>query len=142
MPADKKDELAAKQLARIASLCVDALIIGMTCRTKKTETPESGRSPIWKRNPAKYMDDYFSSLEIPKIVYRCVGKYTGSRNGRLGSSHEGSGAKACSVFVGAASSKGSADTLKLSDAYRIAAGQKLRLYLRRHYYSRTACQKG
>jgi len=121
MPADKKDELAAKQLARIASLCVDALIV---YDLQDEEDRNAGERPfpyLETEDPAKYMDEYFSSLEIPKIVYRCVGKYTGAEMEDW--VHPTKAGDRYSVFVGAASSKGSADSLKLSDAYRIAAGR-------------------
>jgi hypothetical protein len=121
MPADKKDELAAKQLARIASLGIDALIV-YDLQDEEDRTAEERPFPyLDTEDPAKYMEDYFSSLAIPKIVYRCVGKY--SRSEMEEWVHPSEEQDRYSVFVGAASSKGSAESLKLSDAYRIAAGR-------------------
>lgn len=120
MPADKKDELAAKQLARIESLGVDALIV-YDLQDEEDRNPAERPFPYLEtEDPAKYLDDYFASLAIPKVVYRCVGKYTRADMEDWVRPPEGQ--DRYSVFVGAASSGGHAGTLKLSDAYGIAAG--------------------
>ncbi len=121
MPPDKKDELAAKQLARITSLGVDALIV---YDLQDEADRNSGERPfpyLETEDPAVYMRNYFSSLEIPEIVYRCVGKYTRAEMEDWVRPPEGEARY--SVFVGAASSGNSRDSLKLPDAYRIAAGR-------------------
>jgi hypothetical protein len=121
MPADKKAELAAKQFARIASLGVDALIV---YDLQDEEDRNAGERPfpyLETEDPAKYMEDSFSQLRIPKIIYRCVGKYTGAEMEVW--VHPPEGRDRYSVFVGAASSRSGTDSLKLPDAYRIAAGR-------------------
>ena len=121
MPSDRKDELAAKQLARIASLGVDALIVYDLQDEEDRNSEERPFPYLETEDPARYMEDYFSTLEIPKIVYRCVGKYTETEMENWVRPPEGQ--DRYSVFVGAASSMRSTDSLKLPDAYRIAAGR-------------------
>ena len=68
-------EIAAKQSARISSLPIDGLIIydlqDETARTNEERPFEFVRTV----DPSVYSHHYLASVEVPKIVYRCVGNY-------------------------------------------------------------------
>ena len=65
-----------------------------------------------------YSQDYLMALEIPKIIYRSVGKY--SRPGLSEFIHAASPEKHLTVFVGA-SSKSQSVTLSMGEAYALKA---------------------
>lgn len=72
---EKIRSIAAKQVERISSLDIDALIIydvqDESDRTKE-ERPFEFESFV---DPSLYANDYLKELDIPKVVYRCVGNY-------------------------------------------------------------------
>lgn len=72
---DKIREIAGKQLGRISGLPIDGLIVydiqDETARTKEERPFEF----IHTVDPSYYSRHYLKSLEVPRVVYRCVGNY-------------------------------------------------------------------
>ena len=72
---ERVEEISLKQLERIKDLTIDGLIIydiqDETARTNEERPFEF----IHTVDPALYSRHYLKALEVPKIVYRCVGNY-------------------------------------------------------------------
>ena len=73
---DELREIAAKQIERVADLGVDGLIL-YDIQPETERTAEERPFPFMQTvDPALYAREYLSGLDLPKVVYRCVGKYT------------------------------------------------------------------
>lgn len=111
-PEEKIIEITNRHIARISSLDIDGLIVydiqDESARTKEARTFEFIRTV----DPAIYSYSYLKSLDVPKIVYRCVGSYSEEEfTDWLEADPDG-----LTVFVGVASVAQSVK-LKLPDAY-------------------------
>ena len=125
--ADKIAEVAEKQIERIQALDIDVLIV-YDIQDDAERTQEERPFPFLQTvDAALYANEYLKALPIPKIVYRCVGKYTPeeltawltapyTREDRF------------SVFVGA-SSRNQEVSLNMADAYQLKARYNPALYL-------------
>ena len=119
-------EIAEKQRARVAGLDVDGLILyDIQPETERTNV-ERPFPFLATLDPDHYHREYLADLRLPKIVYRCVGKYSPDefRGWLEAESQARSGAKAgardenLSVFVGAASREQTTN-LSMSAAYAL-----------------------
>lgn len=112
--SEKISRTAEKQMARIRGLKVDGLIL-YDIHDEKDRNKEERTFPFLETvDPQVYSEEYLSSLDIPRIIYRCVGKYeVGVFKNWLDDSSKRDNH---SVFVGAAS-RNQKIKLKLTDAY-------------------------
>lgn len=114
--SEKVREIAARQIERLSDLGIDGLIL-YDIQDEASRTYEERPFPfIETLDSFSYSREYLSSLEIPKIIYRSVGKY--SRAELSGFLTDLSPRDNLTVFVGA-SSGDQAVTTSLGDAYRI-----------------------
>ena len=109
---EKIQEIAGRQIKRIKQLDIDALVI-YDIQDESDRTDEKRVFDFIETvDPSVYANEYLKELEIPKIVYRCVGNY--DKANFVDWLH--SGIDQYSVFVGT-SSKSQAITISLGDAY-------------------------
>lgn len=74
--AEKVAEIAQKQYERINSIDIDALII-YDVQDEASRVSEERPFPFLPTiDPIIYSKDYLKELKVPKILYRCVGKYS------------------------------------------------------------------
>lgn len=116
--------IANRQIERIKQLDIDGLIIydiqDESARTNEKRTFDF----IHTVDPSDYSKNYLSALDVPRIVYRCVGNYDKEAfETWVKESNE-----AYSVFVGAASRKQTV-TMSLSDAYDIHKNMECKFLL-------------
>lgn len=110
-------EISQKQVERIKNIDVDGLII-YDIQDEIDRQKEKRPFPfIETLDPDLYNEEYLKNLAVPKIIYRCVGKYDENQFSKWIKSDKDS--DRFSVFVGASSSKQEVK-LKLSEAYRIS----------------------
>jgi hypothetical protein len=115
---DRIAEIAALQVQRLQSLNIDGLIL-YDIQDEKSRISEKRPFPfIETLDSFFYSQEYLSSLSVPKVVYRSVGKY--SREELSQFLAQASDKDYLTVFVGA-SSKEQEVTLSLSDAYKLKA---------------------
>lgn len=115
---DKLLEIAQKQTERINSIDVDALVI-YDIQDEADRTNDQRTFPFMETvDPGVYAENYLAAVNLPKIVYRCVGKYTQEQLAEW----TDTGQRVYSVFVGAAS-KTQQVKLSLKDALRHFSGQ-------------------
>lgn len=113
---EKINEVAQKQIERINSLDIDGLVL-YDLQDEKDRNPKDRPFPFLETiDPYTYSTEYLKDIKVPKIIYRCVGKYTQDCFRRLIKPVDGE--DSFSVFVGAAS-RNQTVHLKLSDAYKI-----------------------
>lgn len=109
---EKIREIAKRQIERIKQLDIDALILydvqDEADRTQEKRTFDFIRTV----DPSLYANEYLKELDIPKVVYRCVGNYDHQEF----SQWLNSGIDDYSVFVGTASS-GQEVKITLDEAY-------------------------
>ncbi|WP_410499923.1 methylenetetrahydrofolate reductase [Chitinibacter sp. S2-10] len=98
-PPEKIAEIAALQIERIAPLGVDGLVL-YDIQDEADRTDVTRPFPFLATlDPLVYSHDYLVALDVPKINYRCVGKYSPDVfRADLAAMADG-----VSVFVGAAS---------------------------------------
>lgn len=113
---EKVKETAQKQIKRIEALDIDGLIL-YDLQDEAERSPEERPFPFLTTiDPSTYNKDYLSALKVPKILYRCVGKYTDAEMQQwLLDNRETDN---CSVFVGAASRKQSIQ-MSMNRAYAL-----------------------
>ncbi|MCH4887318.1 5,10-methylenetetrahydrofolate reductase [Acidaminobacter sp. JC074] len=119
-PPKKKTEhekvcrIAEKQMTAVESIGVDGLVL-YDIHDEKDRIDEERPFPFLETiDPVVYSKDYMHDLNVPRIVYRCVGKY--SSDDLCDWLQDPNRFDHYSVFVGAASSKQEVP-LKLGDAY-------------------------
>lgn len=113
---EKIKEISAKQIERIKDLDIDGLVI-YDIQDEKDRIEDDRPFPFIETiDPLEYSNEYLQDLKIPKIIYRCVGKYTSSQFRKL--IEPTTGQDMFSVFVGAAS-RNQKVPLRLSEAYEI-----------------------
>jgi hypothetical protein len=75
---EKISEIAAKQIERICNLAVDGLVI-YDIQDEADRNGEARPFPFLQTvDSTVYANDYLRELRMPKIIYRCVGKYSKS----------------------------------------------------------------
>ncbi|MFK8066967.1 MAG: methylenetetrahydrofolate reductase [Gammaproteobacteria bacterium] len=73
--SEKLQEVSALQLERIKSLSIDGLII-YDIQDEESRTTDKRPFPFLETlDSYSYSKDYLSTLDVPKIIYRSVGKY-------------------------------------------------------------------
>ncbi len=123
---EKIKEISEKQIERIKSLNIDALVI-YDIQDEKDRIEDNRPFPFIETiDPLTYSNEYLQDLHIPKIIYRCVGKYTSSQFSKLIQSTAEK--DMFSVFVGAAS-RNQEVPLRLSEAYKICKAANPNLIL-------------
>lgn len=124
--SDKIAEIAAKQVERIRDLDIDGLVI-YDIQDEADRVQEKRPFPFLPTvEPTLYANKYLKALQVPKIIYRCVGKY--SRDELMRWTTTTSKEDRFSVFVGASSPKKRVG-LELSEAYRIKTQYNPALFL-------------
>jgi len=114
--AEKVEEISARQIQRLKGLSIDGLII-YDIQDETSRTSEERPFPFMETlDSFLYSRDHLSSLSIPKVIYRSVGKYSGAELSKFltNSSPEND----ITVFVGA-SSKTQEVTMSVGDAYKL-----------------------
>lgn len=113
---EKIKEISDKQIERIKDLNIDGLVI-YDIQDEKDRIEDNRPFPFIETiDPLTYSNEYLKELDLPKIIYRCVGKYTSSQFSNLIESNAGQ--DMFSVFVGAAS-RNQEVSLRLTEAYEI-----------------------
>ena len=113
---EKLGEISSKQVARLQSLKIDGLVL-YDIQDEKSRTSEQRPFPfIETLDSSTYSEKYLTSLSIPKIIYRAVGKYSKPELSKFLANT--SPTNNLTVFVGAAS-KSQAVTLSITDAYKL-----------------------
>ncbi|MGO4369285.1 methylenetetrahydrofolate reductase [Paenibacillus sp. MCAF20] len=114
---EKMNEIAQKQRERLSSLELDGLIL-YDVQEEDARTGEERPFPYLETmDPNTFCKEYLSELDVPKIIYRCVGNNTEEEmsNWVLGEREQ----DRYSVFVGASSSQQQVK-LDLLDAYELS----------------------
>lgn len=114
---EKIAEIAQKQIDRLKGLDIDALILYDVQEEADRIDQERPFPYSTMLDPELYSKQYLHALDVPKIIYRCVGKY--SENELTQWVRKDSDEQRYTVYVGASSSQ-QAVKLELADAYRIS----------------------
>jgi len=112
----KIEEISSRQLRRLEGKYIDGLVL-YDIQDEASRTSEERPFPFMETiDSFDYSREYLSSLSVPKIIYRAVGKYNKSElsDFLLASYPENE----LTVFVGA-SSKLQEVTMSVSDAYNL-----------------------
>lgn len=113
---EKVAEISARQIERLATLKIDGLIL-YDIQDEKSRTVEERPFPFMETLDAfAYSEEYLSTLPVPKIIYRAVGKYP--RSELVTFLESASSTENLTVFVGAAS-KSQAVQMPIADAYQL-----------------------
>ncbi|MGM0881851.1 MAG: methylenetetrahydrofolate reductase [Bacillota bacterium] len=115
--AEKITEISQKQVKRLKNIDIDAFIL-YDVQEESDRIDEERPFPYMAMlDPETYSEQYLQELDIPKIIYRCVSKYSAAEltNWLKKSSDK----DRFSVFVGA-SSRQQQVTLELADAYQLS----------------------
>lgn len=113
-PPLKLKGLVDKQIKRMKALNVDGLIL-YDIHDEKDRTGSERTFPFLETiDPHLYSKDHLTALDLPRIVYRCVGKY--GKDDFSSWLKDGDKRDHHSVFVGAASGRQQTQ-LKLDQAY-------------------------
>lgn len=121
---DKLAEIAQKQVERLKPLDIDALILYDVQEEADRVEAERPFPYLPMLDPTVYAAQYLNELNVPKIIYRCVGKYNESQLTDWIQAEPD--CDRFSVYVGASSSKQEV-RLGLTDAYRLTSGLSSRL---------------
>lgn len=113
---EKISEISQRHVERIKNIDIDGLII-YDIQDEADRLKDERPFPFFETvDPAIYNRDYLKNLDVEKIIYRCVGKYTADElKESIGYDAE---EDKFSVFVGAAS-KQQEVKLRLSEAYNL-----------------------
>lgn len=114
---EKVKEISQKQMERIKDTDIDGLIL-YDIQDEEDRITEERPFPFLETiDPQIYSEKYLEDLEIPKIIYRCIGKYGETElSNWLQSDFD---KDRFSVFVGA-SAKTQKVKLNLKDAYSLS----------------------
>ena len=125
-PSERLEAIVAQQLVRLGSLPVDGLIVyDIQDEAERVSVPRP--FPFLPTLPPEiYAHDHLGSLEVPKIVYRCVNRDT--RDGFVRWLESENARPRISVLVGAPS-RHSQVGLRLTDAYALARPHSSNLLL-------------
>ena len=125
-PPEKLREIASKQIERIRNLPIDGLLV-YDIQDEADRTADARPFPFLETvDSDTYANAFLSEVQVPKIVYRCVGKYSKASFAEWISNKPEQ--DKYSVFVGAAS-KQQQVSISLSDAYRMRSELKPELLL-------------
>lgn len=114
--AEKVAEISTRQVERLKGLDIDGLIL-YDIQDEKSRTSEERPFPFMETlDSFEYSRDYLSSLNVPKVIYRSVGKY--NRDELTQFLNNMSTTDNMTVFVGA-SSKGQEVTMSMAEAYQL-----------------------
>lgn len=111
---EKVYEISQKQIKSVESIGVDGLVLYDIHDEKDRVDTERPFPFLETIDPLVYSREYMQTLDIPRIVYRCVGKYSEEEITKWLS--DASRQEEFSVFVGAAA-KHQKVSLHLSEAY-------------------------
>ncbi|TVY09253.1 methylenetetrahydrofolate reductase [Paenibacillus cremeus] len=118
-PPEKMAEISQKQIERLTGLDIDALILYDVQDEADRIDVERPFPYLQTMDPAIYSKEYLHQLAVPKIIYRCVGKYS---EAELADWIKADAEQdRFSVFVGASSSQQQV-SLRLPDAYQLSKG--------------------
>lgn len=116
-PPEKIAEISQKQCERIKGLDIDALILYDVQEEADRIEHERPFPFLPTIDPTTYSDVYLNQLLIPKINYRCVGKYTETQLVDWIKADDDQ--ERFSVFVGGTSSKQEVK-VELTEAYQLS----------------------
>lgn len=123
---EKVEQISLKQMKSVDSIGVDGLVLYDIHDEKDRLDVERPFPFLETIDPMDYSRKYMNNLKIPRIVYRCVGKYSeGDLNDWLENPKR---QEDFSVFVGA-SAKHQKVSLQLSEAYDLFNQAKTNLLL-------------
>lgn len=115
---EKISEIAEKQIERIRDLAIDGLLV-YDIQDEADRIGDERPFPFLQTvDSTVYANTYLQELQIPKIIYRCVGKYSKSEMAEWVTAENEQ--DKFSVFVGAAS-KNQQVHLSLPEAYQMCA---------------------
>jgi len=113
---EKVVEISKRQMAAVNSIGVDGLIL-YDIHDEKDRISEERPFPFLETiDPVVYSTEYMKELEVPRIVYRCVGKYSEEELTKW--MDDDTRKDHHTVFVGAAS-KSQHVKLRLNEAYSL-----------------------
>jgi len=115
--SEKIAEIAQKQVERLKTVDIDALILYDVQEESDRMNEERPFPYMAMLDPDTYSEQYLRELDVPKIIYRCVGKYSEAELTdwlKKKNDHD-----RFSVYVGSSSSQQQV-TLELTDAYHLS----------------------
>lgn len=116
---EKIAEISHKQVERLKNVDIDALIL-YDVQEESDRVNEERPFPYMEMlDPETYSQQYLHELDVPKIIYRCVGKYSEAELTDWLKKSADADHDRFSVYVGASSSQQQV-TLELPDAYRLS----------------------
>lgn len=111
---EKRQAIAKRQIEAVESIGVDGLVL-YDIHDEQDRNAETRPFPFLETiDPKDYSKDYLKTLNVPRVVYRCVGKYTEEELSNW--IKDDTRQDLYTVFVGAASQTQKI-TLRLSEAY-------------------------
>ncbi|WP_027094630.1 methylenetetrahydrofolate reductase [Cohnella thermotolerans] len=123
---EKIAEIARKQVERLAGSGIDGLVL-YDVQDEADRIDQDRPFPYLSTiDPTEYSHKYLSGLDVPKIIYKVVGKQTSEELADW--IRADGGEDRFSVFVGASSGK-QAVTMRLPEAYRLSGELNRRLTL-------------
>jgi hypothetical protein len=115
---DRVREIAERQVRRVAALAPDGLVL-YDLQDEAARTDAARPFPFLPTlEPLDYSRDFLAALEVPRILYKCVGNQTPAELVAWVDALEAGGRDAC-VLVGAPSSTQGAGALRLRTAYEL-----------------------
>jgi hypothetical protein len=112
----KVQEIAGRQIKRLQNLPIDGLIL-YDIQDEATRTAEARPFPFMETYDGfAYNQEYLQQLDIPKVIYRSVGKYTPQELTTFVQASQKN--QDLSVFVGASSGDQNV-TLSMAEAYKV-----------------------
>ena len=116
---DKVRDIAERQARRIAALAPDGLVL-YDLQDEAGRTEAARPFPFLPTlEPLDYSRDYLAALDVPRVLYKCVGNQTAAELLAWVDTLEAGGGRDACVLVGAPTSVGAqgAGALRLSAAY-------------------------
>lgn len=122
----KRREIAARQIERLRDLPADGLIL-YDLQDEASRVDRERPFPFSETiDPFAYSEDYLGELDLPRVIYRCAGKYAPEEFARwLEATRE---RDICAVFVGAAAA-GDRVRLPMREAFALRERLNPRLAL-------------
>ena len=115
---EKVREIAERQIRRVAALAPDGLVL-YDLQDEAGRTDAARPFPFLPTlEPLEYSRDFLAALEVPRVLYKCVGNQSAAGLGAWIDALEAGGRDAC-VLVGAPSSAQGAGALGLRTAYEL-----------------------
>ena len=125
---EKIREIAQGFVNRVAELEIDAVVLYDIQDETDRITDDRPFPFLPTLDPHHYSKNYLNDIAVPKIIYRCIGKYTREQFLNHLQDVESKQGFHPEVFVGASSSEQNI-SLSLSEAYQIVAERKSNLVL-------------